>query len=445
MLIEREKYLKTLINSMNNGLIKVITGIRRCGKTFILFYFFYDHLIESGIPEENIIALPLDDEKYREYCDPKRLYAYIREKISDENEKYYILIDEAPDAISKQEIKNQQGTIALYEVLNQLNRMKNVDIYLTGSNSKYLSTWDFKQTGNSEASSAFEEFQGSCEQIHVAPLSFSEFYAVSKREISEAWQEYRTYGGLPHILSESDGPAKSAYLGKMNRDVYLRDLCERYDIRNKKGLEELLKMLSEKLGESVNPQKILETFEKNGSESLSMPTIANFLTYLQEAFLVEKSGCYEIKGRREISTHPKYYFSDLGIRNAFLNFKGENEASDENALSKNAIYNEVLYRGFELESGIIETRANVDGKKIRRQLGIDFIASKDGRKYYIQLASGKSTLEKLSQIQSTLLKIPDSFKKIIVVNENKPLWRTDQGITVISILDFLLNPESMEL
>ncbi len=438
MLIEREKYLKILVNSMNNGLIKVITGIRRCGKSFILFYFFYDHLIESGVDEENIIAVPLDNEKYREYCDPEKLYAYIREKIRDENQKYYVLIDEAPDAISKKEIKNPEASPALYSVLNRLNKMQNVDIYLTGSNSRYLS------------SNIMSDFQGCGEEIHVAPLSFSEYHAASKKELEQAWKEYLTYGGLPHILSESDGNAKSAYLEKMIRDVYLKDLCERYDIRNKKGLQSLLELLASKCGESVNPQKILETFEKTGTERATMPTIANFLLYLQEAFLVKKSGCHEIKGRREISTQAKYYFSDLGIRNAFLSLRGAKEPSDKNiggnnASCKNAIYNEMICRGFELDSGIIETRANVDGKKIRRQLEIDFVAKKDGQKYYIQVAGEGTSLMDLSRIQSTLLKIPDSFKKIIVVNEMRPLWRTEQGITVISIFDFLLNPGSLNL
>ena len=453
MLIEREKYLKILVNSMNNGLIKMITGIRRCGKSFILFYFFYDHLIESGVDEENIIAVPLDDEKYREYCDPEKLYAYIREKIRDESQKYYVLIDEAPDAISKKEIKNPEASPALYSVLNRLNKMQNVDIYLTGSNSRYLS------------SNIMSDFQGCGEEIHVAPLSFSEYHAASKKDLDQAWKEYLTYGGLPHILSESDGNAKSAYLEKMIRDVYLKDICERYDIRNKKGLQSLLELLASKCGESVNPQKILETFEKNGTERATMPTIANFLLYLQEAFLVEKSGCYEIKGRREISTKAKYYFSDLGIRNAFLSLRGDKEPGDKNigdknigdnnigdnnisgnnASGKNAIYNEMICRGFELDSGIIETRANVDGKKIRRQLEIDFVAKKDGQKYYIQVAGEGASLMDLSRIQSTLLKIPDSFKKIIVVNEMRPLWRTEQGITVISIFDFLLNPDSLNL
>ncbi len=438
MLIEREKYLKILVNSMNNGLIKVITGIRRCGKSFLLFYFFYDHLIESGVDEENIIAVPLDNEKYREYCDPEKLYAYIREKIRDENQKYYVLIDEAPDAISKKEIKNPEASPALYSVLNRLNKMQNVDIYLTGSNSRYLS------------SNIMSDFQGCGEEIHVAPLSFSEYHAASKKELEQAWKEYLTYGGLPHILSESDGNAKSAYLEKMIRDVYLKDLCERYDIRNKKGLQSLLELLASKCGESVNPQKILETFEKTGTERATMPTIANFLLYLQEAFLVKKSGCHEIKGRREISTQAKYYFSDLGIRNAFLSLRaakepGDENTSDNNASCKNAIYNEMICRGFELDSGIIETRANVDGKKIRRQLEIDFVAKKDGQKYYIQVAGEGTSLMDLSRIQSTLLKIPDSFKKIIVVNEMRPLWRTEQGITVISIFDFLLNPGSLNL
>ena len=438
MLIEREKYLKILVNSKNNGLIKVITGIRRCGKSFILFYFFYDHLIESGVDEENIIAVPLDDEKYREYCDPEKLYAYIREKIRDESQKYYVLIDEAPDAISKKEIKNPEASPALYSVLNRLNKMQNVDIYLTGSNSRYLS------------SKIMSDFQGCGEEIHVAPLSFSEYHAASKKELDQAWKEYLTYGGLPHILSESDGNAKSAYLEKMIRDVYLKDICERYDIRNKRGLQSLLELLATKCGESVNPQKILETFEKNGTEKATMPTIANFLLYLQEAFLVKKSGCHEIKGRREISTQTKYYFSVLGIRNAFLSLRGAKEPGDKNtggnnASGKNAIYNEMICRGFELDSGIIETRANVDGKKIRRQLEIDFVAKKDGQKYYIQVAGTGTSLMDLSRIQSTLLKIPDSFKKIIVVNEKRPLWRTEQGITVISILDFLLNPDSLNL
>ena len=437
MLIKREKYLQVLINSMNNGFIKVLTGIRRCGKTFILLYFFYDHLIETGVAEENIIVIPLDDEKYREFCDSERLYSFIREKISDGNQKYYVLIDEAPDAVPRQGMKNQDGAENLHAALLRLNKMNNVDIYLTGSNGRFFSSY------------IKGEFQSSCQQIHVAPLSFTEFCSVTKKDFSEAWEEYKIYGGLPHVLSEIDGAAKSAYLEKMCREVYLRDICERYDIRNKKGLESLLELLASKCGEAVNPQRILDFFKEKGSESLTMPTIANFLVYLQEAFVLQKSSCREIKGRKEISTQPRYYFSDLGIRNAFLRFKGGDEAGDgeeiSKNISKNVIFNELIYRGFGVESGVIETRVSEDGKKIRRQLEIDFVAEKDGQRFYIQTVPGKSTLEKLSHVQSTLLKIPDSFKKIIVVNGNKPLWRTEQGITVISMLDFIQNPDSLNL
>ena len=427
MEIKRDRYLNRLINKKNNGLIKVITGIRRSGKSYLLFNLYYDYLISAGVPEDNIIKIPLDDVDYEEYCDPHALHEYIKGLITDKSQQYYIFIDEAQYAITKEEMKNPDVPIRLYGVLNSLLRKKNVDVYVTGSNSKFLS------------SDIMTEFRGRGDEIHISPLSFSEFYPVSGKDKVDAWNEYLYYGGLPHILSEPDNEAKSTYLDRLNKEIYLRDLCERYDIRDGSGMESLMKVISSAVGSLSNAQKISDTFKSRGDKAVSMPTISNYLKYLQESFFIQKAERYDIKGRKYISTPSKYYYTDLGLRNALLNFR----QFEETHLMENAIYNELIYRGYSVDVGVVEVRTDEHGKKLRKQLEVDFVVNRSSQRYYIQSAFTLPDQEKVEQEQAPLVKIPDSFKKIIIVGGNTPVWRNEAGITIMGIYDFLLNEDSL--
>ena len=429
MVIRRDRYLERLISKQNNGMIKVITGIRRSGKSYLLFNLFYDHLLASGTPEDNIICIALDDVENEAYRDPYRLYSYIKERVQDNIEQYYVLIDEAQYAISKEEMKNPDEPIRLYGVLNSLLRKSNVDVYITGSNSKFLS------------SDVMTEFRGRGDEIHISPLSFSEFYPASGQEKSDAWRDYLYYGGLPHILAESGGEAKSRYLENLNKEIYLRDMCERYGIRDEESMLILMKVIASAIGSLSNAQKISDTFRSSGNKVITMPTISSYLKYLQESFVVEKAERYDIKGRKNISTPSKYYYSDLGLRNALLNFR----QFEETHLMENAIYNELIYRGYSVDVGVVETRVDEGGKKVRKQLAVDFVVNQFNKRYYIQSAFLISDREKFEQEQAPLVKIPDSFKKIVVVGNNTPIWRNEEGITFMGIYDFLLNENSLDL
>lgn len=429
MVIRRDRYLERLISKQNNGMIKVITGIRRSGKSYLLFNLFYDHLLASGIPEDNIICIALDDVENEAYRDPYRLYSYIKERVQNNREQYYVLIDEAQYAISKEEMKNPDEPIRLYGVLNSLLRKSNVDVYITGSNSKFLS------------SDVMTEFRGRGDEIHISPLSFSEFYPASGQEKSDAWRDYLYYGGLPHILAESGGEAKSRYLENLNKEIYLRDMCERYGIRDEESMLILMKVIASAIGSLSNAQKISDTFRSSGNKVITMPTISSYLKYLQESFVVEKAERYDIKGRKYISTPSKYYYSDLGLRNALLNFR----QFEETHLMENAIYNELIYRGYSVDVGVVETRVDEGGKKVRKQLEVDFVVNQFNKRYYIQSAFALSDREKIEQEQAPLVKIPDSFKKIVVVGNNTPIWRNEKGITFMGIYDFLLNENSLDL
>ena len=429
MVIRRDRYLERLISKQNNGMIKVITGIRRSGKSYLLFNLFYDHLLASGTPEDNIICIALDDVENEAYRDPYRLYSYIKERVQDNREHYYVLIDEAQYAISKEEMKNPDEPIRLYGVLNSLLRKSNVDVYITGSNSKFLS------------SDVMTEFRGRGDEIHISPLSFSEFYPASGQEKSDAWRDYLYYGGLPHILAESGGEAKSRYLENLNKEIYLRDMCERYGIRDEESMLILMKVIASAIGSLSNAQKISDTFRSSGNKVITMPTISSYLKYLQESFVVEKAERYDIKGRKYISTPSKYYYSDLGLRNALLNFR----QFEETHLMENAIYNELIYRGYSVDVGVVETRVDEGGKKVRKQLEVDFVVNQFNKRYYIQSAFLISDREKVEQEQAPLVKIPDSFKKIVVVGSHSPIWRNEKGITFMGIYDFLLNENSLDL
>ena len=429
MEIKRDKYLKRLISKRNNGLIKVITGIRRCGKSYLLFNLYYDYLMQEGVPEDCIISVPLDDDDYIEYCDPQKLSEYIKSRITDSNKQYYVFIDEAQYAITKEEMKNPDVPIRLYGVLNGLLRKKNVDVYVTGSNSKFLS------------SDILTEFRGRGDEIHIAPLAFSEYFPASGKDKYDAWQEYLFYGGLPHILAEPDNESKEAYLERLNSEIYIRDIVDRYDIRDTAGMETLMKVIASAIGSLSNAQKISDTFNSSGDKSISMPTISNYLKYLTESFVIQKSERYDIKGRKYIGTPSKYYYTDLGLRNALLNFR----QFEETHLMENAIYNELIYRGYKVDVGVVEIRVDENGKKVRKQLEVDFVVNQGSKRYYIQSAYALPNQEKVEQEQASLIKIPDSFKKIIITSGNTPVWRNDQGITIMGLFDFLLNEDSLDL
>lgn len=428
MEIKRERYLNQLIRKKNNGMIKVITGIRRCGKSYLLFNLYYNYLISEGVSENNIIMIPLDDIDYEAYCDPYALNEYIKSKVKDKAQQYYIFIDEAQYAITKVEMKNPDVPIRLYGVLNSLLRKNNIDVYITGSNSKFLS------------SDIMTEFRGRGDEIHMAPLAFSEYFPASGKNKIEAWHEYLYYGGLPHILKESGHEAKSRYLERLHKEIFLRDMCERYDIRDKGGMEILMKVIASAIGSLSNPQKISDTFNSSGIKGISMPSISNYLNYLQESFVIQKAERYDIKGRKYISTPAKYYYTDLGLRNALLNFR----QYEETHLMENAIYNELIYRGYSVDVGVVEVRVDENGKKVRKQLEVDFVVNQAGRRYYIQSALALPDKEKMVQEQASLVKIPDFFKKIIIVGNDTPVWRNEEGITIIGIYDFLLDSNSLD-
>ena len=429
MIIKRDIYLNRLISRMNNGMIKIITGIRRSGKSYLLFELFHGYLIASGVQEDHIIKVSLDDEDYSQYRDPNKLYEYILKNMEGQEGPYYVFLDEVQYAFSKKEMKNTDEPIRLYGVLNGLLRRKNVDVYVTGSNSKFLS------------SDVMTEFRGRGDEIHIAPLSFSEFFPVHGGDLQDAWKEYTYYGGLPHILEERKEDDKVRYLGRLNSEIYLRDILERYEIKKGSGMEELIRVLASSVGSLTNPQKISDTFKSGGQKGLSMPTVSEYLTYLRESFIIDKAERYDVKGRKYISTPSKYYFTDIGLRNALLNFR----QYEETHILENIVYNELIIRGYNVDVGIVEVNATENEKRVRKQLEVDFVANLGSKRYYIQSAFAIPDIEKMRQEQASLIRIPDSFKKIIVVYGQTPLWRNEQGITIMNIFDFLLKPESLDL
>lgn len=375
-------------------------------------------------------CVSLEDIEFERYCDPLLLNEYIKSKIIDSKQQYYVFIDEAQYAISKEEMKNPDIPIRLYGVLNSLLRKSNIDVYITGSNSKFLST------------DIMTEFRGRGDEIHIAPLSFSEYFPSALIEDkTTAWHEYLTYGGLPHILSEPDSESKTRYLHRLNNEIYLRDLCERYNIKDSGNLISVMKVLASGIGSLANAQKISDTFVSSGIKAVTMPTISNYLRYLQESFIIQKAERYDIKGRKYISTPSKYYYTDLGLRNELLNFR----QIEWTHLMENAIYNELIYRGYNVDVGVVEVRTDQNGKLHRKQLEVDFVINQGSKRYYIQSAFALPDKEKMDQEQASLIRIPDSFKKIIVVGEDGPVWRNNEGITIMGIFDFLLNENSLDI
>ncbi|MGI6091214.1 MAG: ATP-binding protein [Saccharofermentanales bacterium] len=429
MIIERNVYLNRLISRMHNGMIKIITGIRRSGKSFLLFKLFYGYLLNSGVQDEQIIRISLDDEEHREYCDPIRLHEYILSHLVNRDKQYYVFIDEAQYAIAKDETKNRELPIRLYGILNGLLRKENVDVYITGSNSKFLS------------SDVLTEFRGRGDEIHISPLSFSEFFPASGKDRVDAWREYSVYGGLPHILKEKNDADKVRYLNYLNQEIYIKDIQERYSIRDTAAMESLMKFTASAIGSLTNPKRISDTFTSSGLKGISVPTIGSYLNYLQESFILRKAERYDVKGRKYISTPAKYYYSDIGLRNALLNFR----QYEETHIMENIIYNELVFRGYQVDVGIVEVNVSENGRSMRKQLEVDFVVNLGNRRYYIQSAYALPNREKMQREQASLIHIPDSFKKIIVVAGNSPLWRNEEGVMIINLFDFLLKSNSLDL
>ena len=413
MEIKRDYYLKELIDRIDNQLIKIITGIRRCGKSYLLNVIFKNYLIKQGIDEEHILQLSLDENKNKKYLDPDVLDEYIRSLIKDKN-KYYILLDEI------QEVKDFES------VLIGFMHMSNVDIYVTGSNSKFLS------------SDIVTEFRGRGDEVRVYPLSFAEFYSVYDDSYEIALSEYYTYGGLPlTVLAKTDN-AKINYL-KMQRDnVYINDIVDRNKVQNKEELEILTQIIASDVGCLTNPLKLSNNFkERDKTATMTDKTIYNYLGYLQDAFMIEKARRFDVRGKKFIETPQKYYFTDMGIRNSFLDFRQSEEISHT---MENVIYIELKKRGYNVDVGSVEIREG----NAKKQLEIDFVANKGNNKIYIQSALEMKTAEKVKQEQKSLLNVNDFFKKIIIVGDNIKRSRYDNGIILMSIYDFLLDANSLE-
>ena len=413
MEIKRDYYLNEFIEGMDNGLIKIITGIRRCGKSYLLNIIFKNYLLNQGIDEKHIIQLSLDEKKNKKYLNPDILDEYIRSLIIDDN-KYYILLDEI------QEVPDFES------VLIGFMNMGNADIYVTGSNSKFLS------------SDIITEFRGRGDEIRIYPLSFSEFYSVYNGSEEKALNEYYTYGGLPlTILAKSDN-AKINYLKMQKNNVYINDIVDRNKVQNKEELEMLTQIIASDIGCLTNPLKLSNNFKERDKQStMTDKTIYNYLEYLQNAFIIEKAKRFDVRGKRFIETPQKYYFTDMGIRNSFLDFRQSEEISH---IMENVIYIELKIRGYNVDVGSVDIRE----ENTRKQLEIDFVANKGNNKIYIQSALEMKTEEKIKQEQKSLLNVNDFFKKIIIVGDNIKRSRYDNGIIIMGIYDFLLDINSLD-
>ena len=411
MEISRDRYVQQMINKKHNGLIKVITGIRRCGKSYLMDPLFKRHLIAEGVPKDHIIKIELDRPEYMKYHnDPIAFDHFVREYIRDDMQ-YYLLLDEI------QLVKNFEY------VLNGFLYDRNLDVYVTGSNSKFLST------------DIITEFRGRADQIHLFPLSFSEFYPTVSCDKYDAWREYLTFGGMPLAVEKKTDEEKAAYLKDLFEQTYFTDIVNRNRIKRKDLLDAIVDILASSIGSLTNTQKVYDTFKSHGEKELSLNTVNSYITCLEDAFVVKKAFRYDVNGRKYIGTPQKYYFTDLGLRNARLNFRQQ----EETYLTENAIFNELLYRGYNVDIGVVEIREN--GKRLQTE--VDFICNKGNNRFYIQSALHLDTREKTIQESRSLNHIKDSFKKIIIVGDNIKPWWTDDGILVMGILDFLLDQESL--
>ncbi len=416
MEIRRDVYLEQLKIRKDNGMIKIITGIRRCGKSFLLFVLYKKYLLENGVDNEHIIEIALDGIENEELRDPKVCYQYIKDTIKDDR-KYYLLLDEV------------QFMPRFEEVLNSLLRISNIDVYVTGSNSKFLS------------SDIVTEFRGRGDEIRIYPLSFAEFYDAYDGDYDDAWNEYMIYGGLPQVAQFSMERQKAEYLKNIFTNVYIKDVVERNKIQSVDEIGTLVDILASAIGAPTNPTKISKTFKSERGVQYSNKTISNHIDYLTEAFLISKADRYDIKGRKYVGANLKYYFSDVGLRNARLNFRQQ----ELTHIMENIVYNELLVRGYNVDVGIVDVFAkNSEGKRVHKQLEVDFVVNQSSQRYYIQVAYDMTTEQKQAQELNSLRNIPDSFKKIVIVNGTKKPWRNDEGFVIMGMKYFLLNADSLE-
>lgn len=416
-MIERNKYLAELISLHGNGMIKVITGMRRCGKSYLLFQIFVSYLEKQGVASDHIIKINLEEFKSRELRNPNNLYSYVESCIKDD-EQYYILIDEV------------QMLDCFEDVLNGFLGISNVDVYVTGSNAKFLSK------------DIITEFRGRGYEIKMYPLCFREYMSVYEGSVHAGLNEYMLYGGLPQILSYKTEEQKVNFLKSLFDETYIKDIRERYDLRKDDDLEELINIMASDIGALTNPNKLANTFRSEKKSIISYDTIKNYTDYLCDSFLIEKSTRYDIKGKRYINSPFKYYFMDLGLRNARINFR----QFEKSHLMENLIYNEMRVRGFNVDVGVVPfVNTDDEGRRQRLALEVDFVCNLGSRRYYIQSAYRMDSSEKMKQERASLLKVDDSFKKIIILGEECPITRDEQGITTIGIYDFLLKENSLEL
>lgn len=415
MNIERNDYLQQLKDRMHNGMIKVITGLRRSGKSYLMNHIFYQYLKTEGVDDEHIIMLQFDVEENEYLLDRHVLASYLRDKITDQK-WYYLLLDE---------IQNVDG---FEKVLNSFLRKENIDLYVTGSNSKFLSS-DIKT-----------ELRGRGDEIHMYPLSFQEFYSARQGSENEAWQEYMIYGGLPFILSRKNDEQKAGYLKSLFDETYIKDILEHNHIKGAAELEELIDILSSSIGSLANPSRIANTFMSVKKTKVAPETIRNYIGYLENAFLLSETKRYDVKGRKYIDTPLKYYFEDTGLRNARLNFR----QMEEPHLMENIIYNELRYRGYNVDVGVVESNEKENDKYVRKQLEVDFIASRGSRKYYIQVAQGLSDPGKREQEVRSLRKIRDGFKKVLIRKDNGITFTDEEGILNLYLFDYLLNRKTLD-
>lgn len=417
MKIERSIYLKKLIDRQHNGMIKVITGVRRCGKSYLVFNLFYDYLKSQGVDNDHIIMVNLESRRNIKLRNPDSLLDYIDSRMHDDN-MYYILLDEV------------QLVDEFEDVLNSYLSVPNADVYVTGSNAKFLSK------------DVITEFRGRGDEVKVYPLSFSEYMSAYNGSQQRGLDDYMTYGGLPFILSLKSEEQKSTYLKNLFAETYIKDIKDRYKIRHEDELEDLLNIISSSVGSLTNPAKLVNTFKSMKNISITADTLKSYLEYLCDSFLVTKAMRYDVKGKRYIDTPYKYYFTDTGLRNARINFRQD----EKTHLMENIIFNELLIRGFNVDVGVVPVvKIGDDGKQHRSQLEIDFVCNQGSRRYYIQSAFRMDSDDKRRQEQASLLNVRDSFKKIIITGEEGLIHRNEQGITTMSIYDFLLNPDSLEL
>lgn len=417
MEIRRDIYLNKLISKKHNGLIKVVTGMRRCGKSYLLFNLFKEYLVNEGVNENHIIEIAFDSFENRKYRDPEVLFPYLMEKIAD-NEMYYVLLDEV------------QMLDDFESVLNSLGRKKNVDVYVTGSNAKFLSK------------DIITEFRGRGDEVHMYPLTYSEFMSVYDGDKQEGWRDYVLFGGIPLVLGFETADQKSDFLKSLFEETYISDITGRNNIRNKAELEELLNILSSAIGSLTNPSKLSATFKSVKNKTISKETIIKYIDYLKDSFLIDSAIRYDIKGKKYINTPSKYYFTDLGLRNARLNFR----QVEETHAMENIIFNELKVRGYNVDVGVVVmNEVDKNGKKIRKQLEVDFVCNKGSKRFYIQSAYALPDKEKMEQEQRSLVNIGDGFKKIIITKDAVAPLYNDEGILVMSVYDFLLNPDSMEI